>query len=320
MLTFRCNVCGQTQEADEALLLDAAQPPSCQGCGSNVRARAIVHLFSLELFGTSLPLPDFPPLDSLRGLGLSDWAGYADRFEELFRYRNTFHHLEPKFDIAAEHPEEHGRYDFLIASEVFEHVPPPVVAALAEAWRLLAPGGRLILTTPYTLDEKTVEHFPSLYRWTLAEIDGKPVMVNRREDGSLEAFDDLTFHRAPESSDSSLEVRVFSRDGLEQALRSAGFEDVAFHGESCLPLGIVHRDWSQPVVARKQGGPATPGYVAELARRLGSLRRQAGEANESRWSSLGRRLGRGAHRQPRRQARRVSTLRSTIGLVVDFSA
>lgn len=293
MLSFRCNICGQTAQAAEELLLDPAQPPSCEVCGSNGRARAIVHLFSLELFGTSLPLPDFPSLETLHGLGLSDWQGYAGRFEELFSYRNTFHHLEPRFDIAVEHPQEHRRYDFLIASEVFEHVPPPVEAALAEAWRLLAPGGRLILTTPYTLEEQTVERFPSLYRFTIAEIDGKPVMVNRREDGGLEAFDELAFHRAPESSDSSLEVRVFSRAGLEQALRTAGFSEVAFHGESCLRYGILHREWSQPVVARKQGGAAPPAYVAELSRRLASLRRQARQANESRWSRLGRRLGLG---------------------------
>ena len=293
MLTFRCNICGQSGQAAEERLLDPAQPPTCDACGSNVRARAIVHLFSLEHFGASLPLPDFPRLESLRGLGLSDWAGYADRFEKLFAYRNTFHHLEPRFDITAEHPQQYGGVDFLIASEVFEHVPPPVERSLEEAYRLLAPGGRLILTTPYSLEEQTVEHFPTLHRFTIAEIDGKPVVVNRREDGSLEAFDELVFHRAPESADTSLEARVFSRPGLEAALRTAGFAGIQFHGESCLRYGILHRDWSQPVVARKQGGPAIPSYVAELTRRLASLSRQGRAANDSRWSRLGRRLGAG---------------------------
>ncbi len=291
MLSFRCNICGRQGQAAEELLLDPAQTPSCEACGSNVRARSIIRLFSLALFGTSLPLPDFPPLESLRGLGLSDWAGYADRFEELYDYRNTFHHLDPKFDIAVEHPQEHGRYEFVVASEVFEHVTPPVERALAEAYRLLAPGGVLILTAPYTLDDQTVEHYPSLDRYALTEIDGKPVLVNRRADGALEAFDELVFHRAPESADSSLEVRVFSRGGLERGLQEAGFSDIAFRGESCLRHGIVHRDWSQPVVARKAGGGATPAYLGELTRRLASLRRQGREASSSRWSRLGRRLG-----------------------------
>ena len=62
MLGFICNVCGTRRQAEEERLLDPTQPPTCDGCGSNVRARAIVHLFSLELFGTSLLLPDFPAL------------------------------------------------------------------------------------------------------------------------------------------------------------------------------------------------------------------------------------------------------------------
>ena len=293
MLDFLCNVCGRARQAEEERLLDPAQPPSCDGCGSNVRARALVHLFSLEMFGVSLPLPDFPRLESLHGLGLSDWAGYADAFERLFAYRNTFHHLEPRFDIAADHPREHGRYDFVIASEVFEHVPPPVERALEEARRLLAPGGRLFLTTPYTLNESTVERFPSLHRFTVAEIDGRPVLVNRREDGALEAFEGLIFHRAPESADTSLEVRLFSRAGLEAALRQAGFSRILFCGESCLELGILHHEWSQPVIARREPAEGPPAYVAEMARRLGSLRRQAVQANDSRWSRLGRRLGLG---------------------------
>ena len=294
MISFVCNVCCAADQAEEERLLDPAQPATCAACGSNVRARSIVRLLSLELFGTDLALPDFPPLDSVRGLGLSDWAGYADPLAELFGYRNTFHHLEPRFDIAVEHPREHGTYDFLIASEVFEHVPAPVETALAEARRLLAPGGRLILTVPYTLDAETVEHFPTLGQYTLAEIEGRPILVNRRADGALEAFDDLRFHRAPESSDTSLELRVFSRDGLERALIAAGFASVEFRGESCLGRGVVHREWSQPVVARVEpAAGGTPAYVAELARRLASLRRQGRAANESRWNRLGRRLSAG---------------------------
>lgn len=291
MIEFTCNVCGEGRAAEEARLLDPAHPSTCEGCGSNVRARALVHIFSTELFGVSLPLPDFPRLESLRGLGLSDWAGYAEPFERLFTYQNTFHHLEPKFDIAAEHPQQHGSYDFVMASEVFEHVPPPVEQSLGEALRLLKPGGRLFLTTPYSLDEKTVEHFPTLNRFTVAEIDGEAVVVNRRADGGLEAFDGLKFHRAPESADTSLEVRLFSKSGLEAALRAAGFSQIEFRGESCLRWGILHHEWSQPVIARREPAPGPPAYVAEMARRLGSLHKQGRAANNSRWSRLGRRLG-----------------------------
>lgn len=291
MLRFICNICGKRCQVEEDRLLDPSQPPTCDGCGSNSRVRAIVHLFSLEFFGTSLMIQDFPSLRTLRGLGLSDWAGYADRFEDLFAYQNTFYHIEPKFDITETHPQDQGRFDFVIASEVFEHVRPPVERALAEARRLLVPGGRLILSVPYSLEERTIERFPSLHRFSVAEIDGSPVLVNRRADGLLEAFEGLVFHRGPRTSDVSLEVRLFSRSGLQQALQGAGFAGVTFCGEACLRYGILHHEWSQPVVARTASTEDRPAYVGEMARRLGSLRRQALLANGSRWNRLGRRLG-----------------------------
>ena len=45
-----------------------------------------------------------------------------------------------------------------------EHVPPPVERAFANLYRMLKPDGLLLLTVPYTLDGRTVEHFPELHR------------------------------------------------------------------------------------------------------------------------------------------------------------
>lgn len=41
-----------------------------------------------------------------------------------------------------------GRFDFVVCTEVLEHVLQPF-DAVAEVWRLLAPGGLLFATTPY---------------------------------------------------------------------------------------------------------------------------------------------------------------------------
>ncbi|MCA9131393.1 MAG: class I SAM-dependent methyltransferase, partial [Planctomycetales bacterium] len=45
-------------------------------------------------------------------------------------------------------PAPDGSFDAILCSEVIEHIPAPL-AALAEFRRLLAPGGRLILTAPF---------------------------------------------------------------------------------------------------------------------------------------------------------------------------
>ncbi len=46
-------------------------------------------------------------------------------------------------------PETDGSFDFILCSEVLEHVPEPT-KALAEFARLLKPGGKLILTAPFS--------------------------------------------------------------------------------------------------------------------------------------------------------------------------
>src|SRR6478672_1043171 len=148
MTEFTCNICGTANPAAQL----GRESPGCNACGSSMRTRSLIHVLSLELFGISLPLPHFPRVKSLRGLGLSDPAQYANLLTEKFDYRNTFYDREPRFDIAHPNQEEFGKYDFLMSSEVFEHVPPPAGASFESAFRLLKQGGVLVLTVPYSLE------------------------------------------------------------------------------------------------------------------------------------------------------------------------
>src|SRR5215469_17537149 len=129
MIPFTCNVCGEPNTT-EAFTRERSR---CAVCGSNTRIRALIHTLSMELFGVSLPVPDFPRLKAVRGLGLSDEPGCASALADRFDYRNTHLDREPRFDISEAHPEEYGRYDFLLSAEIFEHVAPPVERALEES-------------------------------------------------------------------------------------------------------------------------------------------------------------------------------------------
>src|SRR5439155_25856884 len=122
-LSFRCNVCGGASMAKLAEL--ERDKSSCSHCGSTVRARSIVHVLSIELFGQSLALPDFPVRGDLRGLGMSDWDGYAIPLAAKLDYQNTYYHREPRLDITHIDAELEGQFDFIISTDVFEHVPPP---------------------------------------------------------------------------------------------------------------------------------------------------------------------------------------------------
>lgn len=139
--------------------------------------------------------------------------------------------------------------DFIVASEVLEHVPPPVQTAFDNLARLLKPTGVLIFSSPYESTGETVEHFPNLHDWQVVKLRSGYVLLNRTSDGALETFDNLTFHNGPGST---LETRVFSQDGLLENCRAAGF--TATIAEDYAPYGIQWDPWSRGIVLRKGAG------------------------------------------------------------------
>jgi SAM-dependent methyltransferase len=279
MVSFICNICGQNNTI-AALTHEAS---SCAGCGSNVRLRALVYMLSRELFGEGLLLPEFPCLKAIKGLGLSDQLSYAALLAGKFDYTNTFYDREPFIDITQAHPERHGTYDFILSSDVFEHIGVPVDRAFHEVYKLLKPHGVLCLTVPFSLKEETTEHFPDLHEYAIAALSGAPVLINRKKDGTLEVREDLVFHGG---EGATLEMRLFSRKDLERKLTAAGFETVSFLTEPVPRFGIAYEgDWSLPMVARKGQFVLDPKGAGQLVRELSArtaqliiLRKQCEEA------------------------------------------
>src|SRR5262249_10621202 len=157
-----------------------------------------------------------------------------------FDYRNTFFDREPRFDIANPPPEEHGRYDFLISSEVFEHVQPPVERPFANAAALLKPTALLVLTTPYSLETRTARHYPDLHEFGFAQVGGRFVLVNRTRTGQMQVFENPIFHVG--CSGDALEMREFAETDLQSLLAGAGFRSVRIYAENYSPFGIVRTE------------------------------------------------------------------------------
>jgi SAM-dependent methyltransferase len=244
IVDFICNICGRQARTPSDQL--TREVPTCPYCQSSVRYRALMHQLSLALFGESIILPKFPVKRSLRGLGTSDWEGFARTLADKFDYRNTYYDAEPKLDVKQPPRELLGRFDFIICSEVLEHVAPPIQPAFEGLHALLRPGGIALITVPFQVGKGTVEHFKHLHKWTLCMLDGQQILVNRRVDGKYEVFDELVFHGG---RGSTLEMRIFGRDDLVDHLHRAGFQ-VRFAGESHPRFGIVWAvPWSLPLVA-----------------------------------------------------------------------
>ena len=293
--TFLCNVCGGEGHFQQEHY-ENAELPSCAVCGSNGRFRWLVHRLSLHLFGCSLPLSEFPVRKNIKGIGLTDPSSIATVLADRFDYVNTSLTGEPRLDIRCD-PSPVGPLDFLIASEVFEHVEGPVERAFENAARLLKPGGLLLLTVPWVwggdahtaipelhdwrlgseddgyvivnrrrdgTEEKfrrmafdgspgpsfgwTREHFPHLHDWRVSEVEGAFELENTRRDGTVETFRNLVFHEGPGLA---LEMRLFTKGGIEANLQAAGFGEIEFQMENVHECGILFgHPWSRPVSAR----------------------------------------------------------------------
>jgi SAM-dependent methyltransferase len=209
----------------------------------------LIHLLSLELFGQSFPLVEFPKLKAIRALGMTDKRGYARILADRFDYTNTYYDREPRFDFTESHPGLDGSYDFILSADVLEHVAPPVERVIGEICRLLKPHGFLAATVPCAPGDEMREHFPDLHEYRVAPLGDSAVLINRRRDGGLEIREDLTFHGG---SGDTLEMRRFGIAGVGAAVLAAGFREVRYWNDNVPEIGILFdADVSQPFVARK---------------------------------------------------------------------
>jgi SAM-dependent methyltransferase len=289
---FVCNVCGSSNRAPAGGI--DRERPSCTACGSNVRMRGLLHALSRELFGTDLTLPEFPRVKSLRGLGLSDSMQYTEALAAKLDYRNTYFHREPRFDITDVPEAETGLYDFLLSSEVFEHIPPPAERAFANAFRMLREGGVLVFTVPYSLDAATAEHFPALHEHGLAQVGGRTVLVNRTPSGEVQVFEDLAFHVS--FGGQALEMREYSEAALRTMLGAAGFSEVRVCTENYAPYGIVHAEaCSLPIAARKGSFGLSRAAARDIVEEWRGLKQKFDgdmrRLGKSWWFRIGRKAG-----------------------------
>lgn len=163
--------------------------------------RWLIHRLSLELFGRSLPVFEFPRKPNVTALGLSDHGLVADCLvadclKDRFSYLNTYYDHAPHFDLRFD-DSPIGSLDFLIASEVFEHIEPPVGDAFRNSARILKPSGILLLTVSWICDGNPEEALPVFHDWKLVPEGSRWVIVNRTPAADIERYCGPVFDGGP---------------------------------------------------------------------------------------------------------------------------
>jgi len=246
-LKFYCNICGKVSNSPYPIIYQR-EISSCYYCGSSLRGRSIIHLLSVDLYGKSLSIPEFPKTN-LVGIGMSDMNTYAIPLSKVLKYTNTFLHKEPKLDITSITSNIKESYDFIICSDVFEHVKPPIQIAFDNLYALLKPGGICIFTVPYKDSGETIEHFPNLHNYRFKKIDGKQVLHNKIKNGTEEIYDKIVFHGG---EGSLLEMRLFSKPSLIENLLKAGFKNIKVYDYNQPGKGIIfNTKYSLPLLLKR---------------------------------------------------------------------
>ena len=241
---FVCNICGKENNIYEPFNREFTRT-AC--CNSSPRMRMIVHVLSMELFGKSLALPNFPERN-IKGIGISDWEGYAIPLAAKLNYTNTYYHKEPRLDIANVSESWKGKYDFVICSDVMEHVEPPVLRGFQGLSDLLKPGGVVIFSVPYMYECGYQEYYPNLYKYKIVEIDGQKVLKNVTRDGNEEEFTNLWMHGG---DGAVLAMRLYTEQKLVEDFLAVGFNDMKIY-RAYMPFGAFWPEsYSQLWAVRK---------------------------------------------------------------------
>jgi SAM-dependent methyltransferase len=233
MIEYRCNICGGKNRLEKQQF--HRELAICQKCGANARFRGIIHVLG-HLFGKGegRPLQDWSIRKHIHGVGMSDWSGYANLLSKKFNYKNTFYDRNPQLDIMNLAEKDLGNYDFVICSDVFEHILQPLQKGFDNLFRLLKPGGHLIFSVPYTRAAETIEHYPGLRDYEILNFRGEKIIVNRDNFGGLQVYDNLIFHGG---EGATLEMRVFCETDVLSRLAQSRFENIYVYDQPQLSIG-----------------------------------------------------------------------------------
>lgn len=132
--------------------IDRQQGLACQACGSNLRSMALA-LAICRSHGYGGTLARFVGEKSSRRLRVLEVNEAGGLTQFLSKLPGHCIGRYPQLDMMRM-PYPESSYDLVVHSDTLEHVPQPITA-LAECYRILAPGGYCAFTIPMVVDRMT---------------------------------------------------------------------------------------------------------------------------------------------------------------------
>jgi len=169
-----------------------------------------------------VPLPGLAADWSRRGVGLSDVPPLVPALTSKLAFTNTYYHQFPHLDITQPPEDLIGQLEFIVCSDVLEHVPPPLELALAGLLACLQPGGFAVITVPVA-GETTNERYPGLVDFEVVAESSGQVVRWTDADGIRHSDTAAEMHGG---SGLTLAFRLFSARDIEARLLAAGFASV----------------------------------------------------------------------------------------------
>lgn len=226
---WTCIVCGEHH---------AGPPPDirreggfCPSCQSSLRNRATVLALLYGLAYEPQPIADLPEDWSRRGVGCSDHVATAGRLAGRMSYTNTYYHRYPRLDVLRPPEDLLGELEFVICSNVMEHVEPPHQRGYEGLYAVLRDGGFAVVSIPVFDQPHSFEHYPGMARYEL--LDG-PAVRWWDQDGVVHLDQDPEMH---DGEGLVLAFRRFAPADEAAALERAGFHPV-WEVPPCPELGV----------------------------------------------------------------------------------
>jgi len=253
---FICNLCGCTNSYSGAIV--HRELLFCAECRSTARFRGVLLAFQKCFFSGNeeVPFKHLTPRKDVYGLGFSDWEGYASELSRIFNHTETYFHKAPRLDLMDyTSVNSFGQFDYVLCSEVIEHVEPPVIRAFEHLRMLVKNGGVLILSVPFLEGYDTIEHFPHLHNWEVTKDDNVFSLRNTRADHVEEICRGLQFHGGPGAV---LEMRIFGEQDLVNRLKYVGFENIDVLRPEIRSIGYV---WNEALESPLHRGRRQRGHI-----------------------------------------------------------